>query len=327
MLRKIDKFMLGFCLLNCIFFNIVEAKTDKILAIVNESIITQSEVDNKFLMIKNHLNKDQVADSQLDDNKLKDKILNDLIDRELQLQVAQRNNIKVTEKDLDNAITNIAKRNNLALPQFQQELVKQGISYNDFRRQIQDEMTLGQVAMQALANGIDVSETEINNLLQQEQQKLNNPELKEYHLLDVLVPFADDVKKADDDEAVDIAMQVLDDLSKGAVVEGVVKKYNVHGKSLVGSDLSWRDFKSLPEQFKEIVVKLNKSDAAGPVKAPNGFHIIILLDVRKPASSQPIQIMSKDDAKQMIYHQKITKAMQPWLQQLRASAYIKIMNK
>lgn len=329
MFQQINKYFFGLFLLSCLYVGTVEAKTDKILAVVNESVITQSEVDSRISAMQNHLMQNSTLEKNIDVKQLKNKILNDLIDRELQFQVAQRNDVKITEKQLDVAVEGIAQRNNLSLEQFKQELAKQNISYSDFRKQIREEMILGQVSMQAVGSSVNVTDQEVNALLQKEKQKTAKPEFKEYHLLDVIVPYFDDVKKADNDKAIKIAVDVLDDLSNGAIVEEIVKKHDVNGKKIEGADLGWRAFNDLPEQFKEIVLKLNKSEAAGPIKAPNGFHIVILLDVRKnnaQAQQQTAQQMTKDDAKQMLYHEKLTKAMQPWLQQLRASAFIKIMD-
>ena len=99
------------------------------------------------------------------DAKLHKKVLNDLIDRSLELQIAARNNLQVSDKEVTEAIASIAARNKLTLSQLQQELLKQGLKYQDFRKQIHDDMVIGRISRQAVSGKINVSEQEINAYL------------------------------------------------------------------------------------------------------------------------------------------------------------------
>jgi peptidyl-prolyl cis-trans isomerase SurA len=305
-----------------------KASTDKIIAIVNNNVITQSELDNKVAVIKQHL--ERTASAPTSTTQLRKKVLNDLIDKDLQVQIAERNELKVSDQEVSDAISSIAQRNKLTSAQLQQELLKQGIKYQDFRKQIHDDILISRVAQQMVSGKINVTEQEIEAFM----HKANSARAiavgggKEYHLLDVLVPTSAKQGDKEYDDAKKVVADVLDQLHKGGLVEEVARKITFAGKPLVGTDLGWRDSASLPEQFKSILPQLKPRDAAGPIIAPNGMHIVILVDMRQMASAnkQALPQMTYAEAREAVYHSKMEKALKPRLQQLRATAYIKIMD-
>jgi peptidyl-prolyl cis-trans isomerase SurA len=311
------------------FINYAEAATDKIVAIVNNSVITQSELDNKLAAEKQSA--EHVGTEHLTAAQLRQQVLDQLIDRELQLQIAEHNGLKVSDQEVTDAITSIVQRNKMTLARLQQELLKRGMKYQSFRKKIHDDIVLGRLAQQAVGKKITVSEEDVDAFLRSKagSMRMSVPNIadKEYHLLDVLVPTTANPGDKDYIEAKKAVTEVLEQLRKGGVIEEIVKNVTVAGKPLVGSDLGWRSSDSLPEVFKTILPKLKLRDAAGPIIAPNGMHIIILLETRNIAGQKQVapQQMTRDEAREDVYRQKMEKALQPWLRQLRATAYVKIM--
>lgn len=309
-------------------FGCAKAATDKIIAIVNNSVITQSELNNKIAVMRQHL--ERTASAPTSAAQLRKKVLDDLINKDLQIQIAERNDMKVSDQEVTEAISNIAQRNKLTLAQLQQELLKQGVKYQDFRKQIHDDILISRVSQQAVGGKVNVSEQEVEAFLRKANSSGAASALsdgKEYHLLDVLVPTSAKSGDKEYDEAKKVVADVLDQLRKGGLVEDITRKATFAGKPLVGSDLGWRDLASIPDQFKAVVPQLKQRDAAGPIVAPNGMHIIILLETRKAASiPQTVMQMTRDEAREMVYRNKMEQALKPWLQQLRATAYIKIMD-
>ena len=145
-------------------------------------------------------------------------------------------------------------------------------------------------------------------------------------MLDILIPATAKPGEKGYEDGKKIAVSILDKLRKGGTVEDIVEHTSFAGKPLVGSDLGWRDVASLPDQFKAIIPQLKPRDAAGPIIAPNGLHIIVLINIRQAVNQQAAkQQISRDEAREMVYRNKVEDALKPWLQQLRATAYIKIM--
>ena len=90
--------------------------------------------------------------------------------------------------------------------------------------------------------------------------------------------------------------------------------------ALKGGDLSWRRLVEIPTIFADPVSKMHKGEVAGPIAAPNGFHIIKLSGVRANKTK-----LTKDQVGNMIYQRKFEEKVQVWLKNLREEAYVKVM--
>jgi len=325
MINKMSKIVLAvLCFGACVFVNNIEASTDKIIAIVNNSVITQSELDNKLIVMKQHL--EHTASAPSSTAQLRQKVLDDLIDKDLQLQIAANNNIKVSDQEVTDAISSIAQRNKLTLAQMQQELAKQGVKYQDFRKQIHEDILIGRLVHQVVGQKVNVTEQEVDAVLRKgKPANLSENSMKIYHVLDVLIPTTAHVGEAEYDAANKVVADLLAQLRKGADVDVVVRNTSFAGKPLVGSDFGLRPLGEFPDLFKTIIPTLKPHDAAGPIAAPNGLHIIILLEIKSDGGQSDVG-MTREDAREIVYRNKIEKVLKPWLKQLRDTAYVKILS-
>jgi peptidyl-prolyl cis-trans isomerase SurA len=113
---------------------------DKIVVVINNDVITQSQLDKRMAMVRQQM---QAAGAPLPDAAtFRAHVLDQLIDQKLILMVAQHNNIKVTDVQLDKAINDIAARNHMTPQQLQTAVGQQGMTYAQFRKQINKEWLL-----------------------------------------------------------------------------------------------------------------------------------------------------------------------------------------
>lgn len=287
---------------------------DKIVAVVNNDVITQQEVQDKIALIKRQA---AAAHQNLPaDAELKQQVLEQLINRELQMQVAKKAKIEVTDADLNVAIQNIAMRNHVSLEQMKASLSKDGITFEDFRKQIHDEMLLGKIERQAVNPNVSVTDEEIAAFLKSGDVNEAN---KEYHILDIVVPVADKPTPQELQEARNLAADTAKKLRTNADIAVVI-----HANNVQQQDLDWRPLQALPAIFIAPVSKMKSGEISSPIQAPNGFHIIKLLGVR----SAPHQkgAMTADQAREILYHRKLDENLKAWLQELRKQSYIKMEN-
>jgi len=284
---------------------------DKIVAVVNNDVITQQEVQDKLVMVQRQAT---AAHQTLPaDAELKKQILEQLINRELQLQVAKRAKIEVTEADLNAAIQDIAVRNHVSLEQMKASLIKDGITFEAFRKQIREEMLMGKVERQAVNPNVNVADEEIAAFL---KSGAVNEATKEYHVLDIVVPVADKPTPKELQDARNLALDTAKKLRANTDVDVVV-----HANNVQQQDLDWRPLQALPSIFIAQVGKMKSGEISGPIQAPNGFHIIKLLGVRQAPNSKTV---TADQAREILYHRKLDENLKNWLQELRKQSYIKI---
>lgn len=327
-------FLVGGLFLGTLFGNAanVYAVSDKVVAIVNDHVITQSELDARFVAFKQHLQ--QIGAPQMSSGEMRKKVLDELINIDLQLQVAKRANINVSEQTLDLAVADTAKRSNISVERLKLELQKQGIRYQDFRRQIRNNITLSELTQAVFAKKITISDEEINQFLKSNPTTTvrSAPQvIPVFHVVDVLIPVEEHASASEKAAASSVAQSVAAKL-KGSSVETVLADSAFAGKSLSQSDLGWRMADQLPGIFAASVVQLRPQEVTRPLAAPNGLHVLKLLEVRgvSPRGQGTVVErsvrLSRDEARAMIYNSKLEKELKPWLQRLHNDSYIKIMN-
>jgi parvulin-like peptidyl-prolyl isomerase len=155
------------------------ASLDKIVAVVNNEIVTNSELAQEEEGFKKQL--DSSSDlAKLKPEELRQKILKQLIDEKLQLQFAKQREISVSDKAVNAAVEDIAKRNQLSLSKFKDAVKSHGISYVSFRERIRKQMILVRLQQVALGDSAQVSEQEVEDFLKNKQAL--GVVLRDYHL-------------------------------------------------------------------------------------------------------------------------------------------------
>ena len=136
------------------------AKTlDKIVAVVNDDVIMQSELDQKLDLFQKQI---EHSNAKMPSKSiLRQQILDSIIDMSLQLQIAKKAGLDVPKEELNKAIDEIAKRNNMTLTTFQEALAHDNINYTDFQKQIHDQILVSKVAQQVLSRNITISDKDI----------------------------------------------------------------------------------------------------------------------------------------------------------------------
>lgn len=269
---------------------------NRIVAVVNTTIITQSELDRS---IQATLFQFQRQGIPLPSTKiLQKKTLDMLIDQKLQLMVAEQNHITTSENQVNEAINEIAKRNKMTIEELKQKLRADGITFDEFKQQTQEQLTVMRLEQQALAGKIDLSTAKVNAFkekLDQENQTTS------YHVVDYLIP-EDNKEKA---------LQLEKMLQKDGQASNL--------KGVEVQQLGWRNLDEIPDAFATRVVNMRDNEVSEPILTGNGYHVIQLLGTRKTDDN-----VSSEQARQLLYAKQFQKALKEWLQALRSNAYIKI---
>lgn len=249
---------------------------DKILAVVNNDVITERDLAERIKIIKLQLRRTQAKMPA--DSSLHKQALQQMIDQTLQLQMADKLNITVDNESLNYAVNDIAQRNNLSLAAFKQQLVEDGISYRDFRSAVREELIISRLQDREVKPRIVVTEQEVDSFLkafkQAEQRNL------EYRLQDIVISLPESPTPEQIQQTQAKANAILTKVRQGADFEETASAHSSGGQALSGGDLGWRSLARLPTLFAEKVQNMKKGDIVGPIRTGNGFHILKLADMR-----------------------------------------------
>lgn len=250
---------------------------DRIVAVVNEDVITRHELSERLATVKQQLKKQ--GTSLPGDQELEKQVLERMIMDMLQLQFAKETGLRVDDTQLDKALTRISQQNGFAtLAAFRAKLEKDGVNYGKFREEVRLEIISARLREREVESRIVVSESEIENyLLTQAKQGGKGEELELAHIL-VLVPeqaSADKIQAAK--QRADNAMAQL---KSGAKFAQVAAGYSDAQDALQGGNLGWRPTDRIPGFFLEALQKMQPGEVSPILRSPNAFHIIKLLNRR-----------------------------------------------
>lgn len=289
---------------------------DRIVAIVNDSVITNNELEAQVILVKETLNKRNMPIPP--EKVLRKQVLQHMIDTELEMQMAKNVGIEVDSHDIDEAIERIAKQNNVSLEELHKIIAAQGMSWKVYRKSIKKEITVSQL-QQKVVGSILVTDQEVDNFLASNAGSLSSKISESFHLEDILIPLPADPSSQEVQAAQQRAYAVLTRLKNGANFNQIAIEESSGSDALQGGDLGFRQLPELPEAFATAVVKMKPGDLSDPIRTANGWHIIKLVAVEGGgATGTP----DKEQVKRMLYQRKFNEALENWMLKIRGTSYI-----
>jgi peptidyl-prolyl cis-trans isomerase SurA len=249
---------------------------DAVLAIVNDDIILMSEFKNRYQSVTAQI---QAAGNRLPPASiLSDQVLERLIVENIQLQMAERAGIKLSDQDLNNTVERIAKLNNLSVETFKKQIEASGTRFEDAREQIRRERLLSEVQRYQVGSKIDISETDIDLFLDSEQGKQRSAE--DYQLAHILIQVSQDAGPEEIKAKEAKAISLVNSIRAGEDFKNVAISESDGQNALKGGDLGWRSERELPTLFANVVPDMEVGSVSDPIRSPSGFHIITLVEKR-----------------------------------------------
>lgn len=266
---------------------------DRIVAIVNDDVITAVELEAELNIIKQQLRQQQ---TQLPpDSILEKQVLDRLVVTRIQLQQAEKRLLKVDDESLNAAIANIASQNGLDLISFRQALEANGLNYTEYRERVRNEMIITRLQQREVQRRINVTEQEIEDFLA--NQDLQDSSAEEYRLQHILLVVPEAAAAERIQAAKQKAEQLLQQLQSGADFTQVAIAESDGQQALNGGDLGWRKLGEIPSIFASSVRNMQVGELSDVIRSPSGFHIIKLAEKR---SSDPQYIVNQTLARHIL---------------------------
>jgi peptidyl-prolyl cis-trans isomerase SurA len=258
---------------------------DRIVAVVNDEVITQNELNDRVGMVVRQLQRQggQLPAADALSRQILERMINDL----LQVQLAKESGIKIDDTTLERTIERIAQENNMSMPDFRAALERDGIRYPRFRDDIRSEIMVARLREREVENNIVVTDAEVETELAREARAASTD--SEYRLSHVLVLVPPQATPEQIEQRRRRAVQALSELRRGATFAQVAATYSDAPDALQGGNLGWRASGRLPALFLEALERLQPNDVSDILRSPNGFHIIKLLEKRGKAAAPGVQ--------------------------------------
>src|SRR4030067_3495986 len=300
---KLFKIILISFILSFTFIYNAYATEDRIIAVVNDDLFRSSEL--------------KTADTKV----FQSTSLSFLIEKKLQLQAAKKKGVSVTNAEVDEALDDIKKMNKFTSEEEMKEaLLKEGISIEDYKREITEQLIILKVVNREVKSKISVSDKDVENYYQSHKDSFKIQESIRIGYVNVPVKSSD--SEDDVQKALIKITTILGDLNNNVSISELKGRYPDSGDINFVSDLGFVKKGDLMPELENPAFSMNEGEISDVIKKSTGFYIIKKIEVKKTEYKYIDEV--KDNIRDAVFQVKSESAYKDWLYNLKTSAYINI---
>jgi len=279
-----------------------EEIVDRIVAVVNNDIITLSELNNatRQFMERIAASDKSRADKEEMIQSVEQDILHKMIDR---IQIS------VSDADIQSAIENFKQTNNMDQKSLEKRLEAEGITWEKYRERIREDLLQSMLINRAVRSKVIITREDIETYYEQHADKFKGE--KKYQLRNILL----DTEQA--------TQEVVSRLDKGLSFQEAARRYSLAANADEGGDLGVFDIDNFNDAIKEAVLPLEKGEYSRVIRAGQGYQIIYVEDIL--VSGGKTLEEAKDEIQDILYRKQGEEKFARWIDSLKKNAHVKIM--
>lgn len=258
---------------------------DRVVAVVNDGVVLESELDEQMTEITARLRQQNVALPA--DEVMRQQVLDRLVLEEIQAQRADRAGIKVSDEQVNAAMDDIARRQGITLQQLPSKLAQDGIEYAEYRSELKREIARQMLRSRDVVQRITVTPRELDQYLDHEQKTATAA--NEYNVSHILIPVAQDATPTQLAAATKRANEVDQRARAGEDFAKLAITYSASETALDGGALGWRKGTELPTFLADVIARMKPGEVSELIQTPSGFHIVRLNETRAAGGAQIVQ--------------------------------------
>lgn len=251
------------------------SEIDRVLVIVNDEVITESEFRERYRGVLRDLASRGGEPPPRD--LLRRQVLERMINDRIQLQVAKRLGITVSDEMVEEALRNVARGNRMSVEELQTKVASEGLTFDSLREHFRQQLTIRSLLEREIQARVDVTDEELEAFLASQASQTPGAE---YNVSHILIRLPKSATGEEIEAARARAEEVLQELRDGLDFRKAILSYSQANDALEGGNLGWRKPGQLPALFLDALEPLKPGEFTDILRSPNGFHILHLNDVR-----------------------------------------------
>ena len=296
------------------------AVVDRVVAVVNQEIITLSELEKwKGPLVAEIKTEDRLA-KQEQTREVLQKILDRLVEEKLVDQEVKRLGIKITAKELEGAIEELKRRNNLTRENFEKALAMEGLSLEGFKKEFEKQILRSRLISMAVKVEPKVGEKELKDFYEKNRDRYRGVET--YRPGQILLYIPKDATPEQVQEIRNRCQKVLEKIKKGEDFGELAVLYSEDASAKDRGDLGYFKKGDLLPAFEKEALHLKVGETSGIIRSEFGFHIIKLLDRKgvDPPSLEEVREKIRVD----YFQAEMDKALKQYIATLREKSIVDI---
>jgi len=287
---------------------------DKIVAVINDSIITMSELNAATAMKVERLGGGAGADAKTVAG-VKEEILEDLIRQKLVRQAADKAGIDVSEREIDNAIEDIKKQNNgMTREELMLALARSGLTYSEYREQLKEQIRQVKFINREFRSRISIQPDDVENYYRQHIADFRVPPA--YRIGIIMIGSSDPglMKKR-------LAV-VEEELAKGTPFAELARQYSDGPAASAGGDLGYLSLGEMNEIIRDAATSLEPGKVSRAIMRPEGAYLI-KLTARLDEAARPLAEVGAE-IRDILFARIMDERFNFWLDEVKKQAHIEI---
>ncbi|KPV40748.1 hypothetical protein AN478_05715 [Thiohalorhabdus denitrificans] len=264
---------------------------DRIVAVVNDEAITATELEQALQQSISNLRQRMGPGNLPPRQVLRRQLLDRLIIDRIQLQRARERGIQVSAQEVDQAISRVARQNNMAPGQFRQALRRQGIDFGQYRERLEEQILRSRLQDREVRSKVHVTDEEVESYLARKGQ--GGRQRYEYELQHILVEVPEQASPEETDRLRTKAEGLRERIRGGEQFGKVAAAESDGQNALEGGALGWFQPGELPAPVLAEVEAVEPGHLSRVVRTPSGFHLFKVTDRRAEESAQETQVKAR----------------------------------
>ena len=249
---------------------------DRVLVVVNDDIITYGEFERALSSMRTQLA--STGEQMPPESVIKEKVLEQLVFEKLLQLHAVDTGLKVTDAMMDQAMENLAKQNNMTVPQVMAQLKQDGINEDEFKQSVKNQLLVQRVIERDVKQSISVQDSEVDGLLR--NIATDQPD-RIYNLSNIQLPVREDASSAELEQVRLRAEELRQSIIQGKISFPVAaRKYSQAGNASDGGELGWKKADQLPTLFADALKNMQEGGISQPLVSPAGIHLLKLNELK-----------------------------------------------
>lgn len=313
-------FKINFIITIILFYNIYSYSSillDKVVAIVNNEVITWSEL---YQMMEFEATDELKSLDEKEKSKIfkenESKFLERLIDMRLQIQEAKKLGMEVTQEDINETIDSIKKKYKLTDKEFEESLKKEGLSIEEYKKRLSEQILLDHFINRQIRSKIIINDDEIKNYIESNKTLFSSAEKYRLRQIFIKKPKSYEEKIIIEDK-INIILQRL---KSGEDFSSLAREFSEDSTALTGGDTGFISKDQMAKEFISVLSKMKPGDISEPFWSENGLHIIKFEEIAPELSENDI----REIAKKKISETKFLEKYKKYIKELREKAQIQI---
>lgn len=296
---------------------------DRIVAVVNEDIITQYDIEQVMRPMLQNLRSQGLSPDRERQAiaRMRGDVINNLIDAKITEQEVKRYKIAVTDDEVESYTRQFKERRSLSDESFRAMLAQEGLTPEEYRKEIRLQLQRTRLVNREVRSKVVITQDDIKKYYEKNAQKYGGS--TQYYLWNLFVKLPPGSASADRAAARELLAQAAAELSGDRAFEDLARAHSRGEKGIEGADLGWFRIDELTPQLRQAVRGMKAGEHSAVVESDFGYQIVYVQRIEVAAGKPLSQVEA--EIQDILYRETVDSRFAAWIADLRKRSHIKVV--